>query len=105
MRCFSVMILLTFLATPVAARDDLTLWGCAYLGQRGNVLYLAEAGATSYVKISGQRAPARYTLVEGGQQWTFGNNRIVLMPDGVANYYEGAGAQTSKARFRCKKRG
>ncbi|MDP6376659.1 MAG: hypothetical protein QF921_11670 [Pseudomonadales bacterium] len=82
-----------------------TSWGCAPLGQRGNVVYLVESGNRSYVKISGQRASARYSATESGQEWVFGNNRIVLDPDGLAHYFEGAGSETTKARFRCKKSG
>ena len=85
----------------LSAQSGSTMWGCAPMGQRRNVLYLIDRGARSYVRFSDQRITATLTSDENEQRWSWGSNSITLDADHVASYYE---AGTLKARFKCKVR-
>ena len=98
-RCFSVLLALA-VSVPAFPVEGITLWGCAQGGERRNVLYLADRGTGSYVKVGTQRVPARLTEEEEERRWTFGSNHISLDRDGLAEYYENG---TLKGRFRCRK--
>ena len=89
-------------AKAVLGVDD--MWGCALLGERRSVLYLADRGSRSYIKFSGQRAPATLSGQDGGRTWLWGGNRVTLAEDGLASYYEN-NASEPKALFRCKPMG
>ena len=39
----------------LSAQSGSTMWGCAPMGERRNVLYLIDRGARSYVRFSDQR--------------------------------------------------
>lgn len=75
------------------------MWGCAPEGERRSVLYLADRGARSYVKLGTQRVPARVAQTESGRTWSFGTTSIELGADEHAQYLEGG---TLKQRFKCK---
>jgi hypothetical protein len=85
---------------PVSAASGGEMWGCAPVGERRNILYLADQGSRSYVKFSGQRIPARVTADASEKRWTWGANAMALGADDFARYYEG---DTLKAQFKCKK--
>ena len=87
------------LSLPAVATEDLTLWGCKQGGERRNVLYLADRGEASYVKVGAQRVDARLSIEDGERRWTFGSNHVSLAADGLAEYYEG---DVLKGRFRCQ---
>jgi hypothetical protein len=91
--------LLLALPAPAAAAPGAAMWGCAPVGERRNILYLADQGSRSYVKFSGQRIPARLTATESEKRWTWGANAMALAPDNLVSYYEG---DVVKAQFRCK---
>jgi len=93
------LVLALVLAAPALPSEGLTLWSCAQ-GDRRNVLYLADRGASSYVKVGSQRVDARITTEGDNRRWTFGSNYVVLKPDGLAEYYERG---TLKGSFRCRK--
>ena len=79
------------------------MWGCTPVGERRNILYLADQGSRSYVKFSGQRIPARFTSEASDvseRRWTWGANAMVLDADNFVRYLEG---DTVKAQFKCKK--
>jgi len=76
------------------------MWGCAAVGERRTILYLAEQGAGSYIKFSGQRIPATVTSNESEKRWTWGSNAMVLDADDFVRYYEG---DQLMAQFKCKK--
>lgn len=97
-RTLTVFVALVISAPALPAEDN-TLWGCAQ-GERRNVLYLADRGAASYVKVGRQRVPATVSDGEDGRRWTFGRNHISLQADGLADYYED---DVLKGRFRCRK--
>jgi len=93
-------LVLSYSACETAhATESITLWGCAQGGERRNVLYLADRGSASYVKVGAQRITARLTASDGERRWTFGPNHISLKPDGLAEYFEG---DTLKGQFRCR---
>lgn len=94
------MLLALALSSPAFATEDLTLWGCSQGGERRNVLYLADRGTGSYVKVGAQRVDARLSTDDGERRWTFGPNHITLDEDGLAEYFEGDSLQ---GRFRCRK--
>ena len=96
-----VLAALTWLAVsaPAYPAEDVSMWGCAHFGQRQKILILADRGARSYVKFSGQRVAAVFSATDAGQRWKFGANAVVLTGELVAEYYE-KGAL--KARFKCK---
>lgn len=87
------------LSVPALPAEDITMWGCAQGTERRNVLYLADRGTGSYVKVGTQRIAAQLTEADEERRWTFGANHIALDPDGLAEYYEGG---TLKGRFRCR---
>jgi hypothetical protein len=89
------------LSAPATATEGITMWGCAQGGERRAVLYLADRGSQSYVKLGQQRIPAELRIDQTEHRWTFGANHVSLTPDGVAEYYERG---TLKARFRCRQR-
>lgn len=95
---FAVVVLAA--PAPALATEGITMWGCAQGGERRNILYLADRGSQSYVKLGTQRIPADLTVTDAEQRWTFGANHISLDPDGIASYVEGGAV---KARFRCRK--
>jgi len=95
---FLAPLLLALLASAAAAPGTV-MWGCAPVGERRNILYLADQGPRSYVKFSGQRIPARLTATESGKRWSWGANAMALAPDNLVSYYEG---DVVKAQFRCK---
>ena len=99
LRAIILAVVLTH-ANAVLGVDEF-MWGCALIGERRSVLYLADRGSRSYIKFAGQRIPASLTAQEGSRTWTWGSNRVTLAGDGLANYYEG-NASEPKARFRCK---
>ncbi len=88
-------------SAPTHPADDFVMWGCAPVGQRQKILYLADRGSRSYVKFSGQRIPATLTATEADQRWEWGANAIVLTQDGFAEYHERG---SMKARFKCESR-
>ena len=90
------LLLVAELAVPI---EGIAMWGCAPEGQRRSVLYLADRGTRSYVKIGDQRASARITMADSQRTWTFGNTTVVLKEDGSADYLESG---TLKAQFKCK---
>lgn len=100
MQRMTTMLLALALSSPASAIEDITLWGCSQGGERRNVLYLADRGTGSYVKVGAQRINARISTGDGETRWTFGPNHISLAPDGLAEYFEG---DTLKGRFRCRK--
>ncbi len=87
-------------SAPAYSAQDMEMWGCAPLGERRTVLYIVDRGSRSYVKVGGQRAPARVTIEEAGKRWAWGNNAIVLLANSRADYYEGGEV---KGRFQCKR--
>lgn len=88
-------------ATPTSsAADGTAMWGCAAVGERRNILYLADQGRGSYIKFSGQRIAATLTSDDSAMRWTWGSNAMVLDTDDYATYYEG---DTVKAQFKCRK--
>ncbi len=93
------MLLALALTSPASATENLTLWGCAQGGERRNVLYLADRGTGSYVKVGPQRVDARLSVSDEVRRWDFGSNHISLDPDGLAEYFEG---DTLKGKFRCR---
>lgn len=93
------MLLALALSMPASAAENMTLWGCAQGGERRNVLYLADRGTGSYVKVGAQRVNARLTVSDEERRWTFGANHISLKPDGLAEYFEG---NELKGQFRCR---
>ena len=94
-------ILLVLLAASVPAHttEGISMWGCAPVGERRNVLFLAERGSTSYVKFSEQRIPSTVTTTDSAKQWSFGANSVVLGADGNATYHERGEV---KSRFKCR---
>ena len=79
--------------------EDVSMWGCAPGGERRSVLVLADRGAGSYIKFSGQRINAALSSEGPVRKWSFGRNHFVLTEDLIAEYYE-QGAL--KARFKCR---
>ena len=106
MHRITTMLLALVSSTPAlpaeSPAESSILWGCAQGGERRNVLYLADRGMDSYVKVGTQRVDAILTVGNGEQRWTFGPNHISLKPDGLAEYFE-RGAL--KGRFRCREMG
>lgn len=98
MRAVSVLLALA-LSAPAMATEGITMWGCAQGGERRTVLYLADRGSQSYVKLGEQRIPADLQASDAEQRWTFGPNHISLVDSGIAEYYERG---TLKAKFRCR---
>ena len=98
-RILAISILLAA-AVPAGSTEGIIMWGCAPGGERRNVLYLADRGSQSYVKMGSQRIPANLTRSESEQRWTFGSNYISLSADQVATYHERGAV---KAKFRCRK--
>ncbi len=80
------------------------MWGCAPVGTRRNVLYLADWGARSYVKIQGQRVPATCRIEGSARRWDWGGgtSSVVLSDDGRANYFKGGDMENSQGVFQCK---
>lgn len=99
-RTIFVLVVLA-LSAPAVATEGITMWGCAQGGERRSVLYLADRGSQSYVKLGEQRIPAELRVSDAEHRWTFGPNHISLTPDGIAEYYERG---TLKAKFRCRQR-
>ena len=95
---------LVFLAlaspAPTSSAQSGEMWGCAPVGERRNILYLADQGSRSYVKFSGQRIPARLSSEASERRWSWGANAMVLDADNFVRYLEG---DTVKAQFKCKK--
>ena len=89
-----------------AVADDaqIEMWGCAPVGERRNVLYLADWGARSYVKIQNQRVPATCRTQGSERRWDWGGgaNTVVLSDDGLAHYYKGGDMENPQGTFRCK---
>jgi len=83
-----------------SAADSTAMWGCAPVGERRTILYLADQGAGSYIKFSGQRIAAAVTSTETEKRWTWGSNAMVLDADEFVRYYEG---DQLMAQFKCKK--
>ena len=94
-----IVFALLAVAAPTHPAEGMSMWGCAPVGQRQKVLYLADRGSRSYVKFSGQRIPATLSTTDSGQKWTFGANAIVLTEDSFAEYFE---RESMKARFKCE---
>ena len=95
-----LLFVLFAVSAPTRSAEDMEMWGCAPLGERRTALYIVDRGSRSYVKVGGQRAPARVTVDEAGKRWAWGNNAIVLLANSRADYYEGGEV---KARFQCKR--
>lgn len=87
------------LSSSAIASESITLWGCTQGGERRNVLYLADRGAASYVKVGAQRVDASLSISDEEHRWTFGTNHISLTPDGLAEYFEDG---VLKGQFRCR---
>ena len=99
----SVSLLFLALALPRlthSAESGSEMWGCAPVGERRNILYLADQGSRSYIKFSGQRIPARVASDETEKRWSWGANAMALDADDFVRYYEG---DTVMAQFKCKK--
>ena len=99
----STLLVFLALAPPgsaAGAESSVTMWGCAPVGERRNVLYLTDRGARSYIKFGGQRIPATLTNTVTETRWTWGSNSVALGEDNFVRYYEG---ETVKAQFKCKK--
>ncbi len=94
-----IVFALLAVSAPARPAEDFTMWGCAPVGQRQKILYLADRGSRSYIKFSGQRIPATLTATDAEQRWDFGANAIVLTKDGFAAYLERG---SLKARFKCQ---
>ena len=99
MKGIMILVPALVLSTAAFATEDLTLWGCKQGGERRNVLYLADRGTDSYVKVGPQRVDAQLSTDDGERRWTFGSNHVSLAADGLAEYYEG---DVLKGRFRCQ---
>lgn len=97
----AVILAVIFIPANAVLGVDENMWGCAPLGERRTLLYLVNRGGRSYIKFSGQRAPATMTSEAGKRTWAWGTNRVTLAEDSLANYYEG-NATEPKAVFRCK---
>ena len=99
MKRTAIAFALLGLSVPVVATEGIAMWGCAPEGQRRSVLYLADRGTRSYVKLGDQRVTARVTIADSQRTWSFGNTLIVLKADNVADYLEGGALKT---QFKCK---
>lgn len=97
-----VAVALTVSMAPVTASESAHTYGCAYPGQRGNVLVLVNRPGSSSVKMGGQRVPATHSSDNGEQTWSWSGNAVVLGADGVARYFQGSGRETPTGTFRCK---
>jgi len=96
------------IVAPESTGSESVMWGCALPGQRGNVLYLMDAGSRSYVKFASQRIPAEHVGIDATHRWQWGGakgNSVELLPDGLAAYYEAGDTSAPKQRFRCKQMG
>lgn len=94
-----ILLVLLAASVPAYTTEGISMWGCAPVGERRNILFLAERGSDSYVKFSGQRIPSTVTTTDSGKQWSFGANAIVLGAGGIAIYHERGEV---KARFKCR---
>lgn len=99
MNRIATVVVALVLAAPALSSEDIKMWGCSQ-GDRRNVLYLADRGRSSYVKVGRQRVNARVAPDDDATKWTFGSNYVLLHPDGQAEYFE-SGAH--KGDFRCHK--
>ncbi|MCZ6644240.1 MAG: hypothetical protein O7F71_21905 [Gammaproteobacteria bacterium] len=95
-----LMFVLLAVAVPAHSAQDMEMWGCAPLGERRTVLFIVDRGSRSYVKVGGQRAPARVAVEDGGKRWSWGGNSILLLENSRADYYESGEV---KGRFQCKR--
>ncbi len=100
MRRTVIVFVALALSAPAFPTEGITMWGCAPGGERRNILYLADRGAQSYIKFSGQRITATHTVDASNQIWKFGANHIVLTSDLIAEYFERG---ELKARFKCRR--
>ncbi|MEE8043018.1 MAG: hypothetical protein V3T15_09505 [Pseudomonadales bacterium] len=99
------MLAALFAFAPPTYGDDqqMEMWGCAPPGQRRTVLHLADWGSRSYVKIQGQRVPAKCSREGTDRRWDWGGgNLLVLSEDGLANYYQGGDTTNPAGMFRCR---
>jgi hypothetical protein len=100
MNRIAIVVVSLVLAVPAVPSEGSTLWGCSQ-GDRRNVLYLADRGRSSYVKVGRQRVDATVTSGDDDTtKWTFGSNYVLLHADGQAEYFENG---THKGDFRCHK--
>jgi len=100
MNRIAIVVVALALAAPAVPSEGITMWGCSQ-GDRRNVLYLADRGRSSYVKVGSQRVDARVAPADDdATKWTFGSNYVLLHPDGQAEYFENG---THKGDFRCHK--
>ena len=99
MQRMALVVALAGLSVPAFATEGIAMWGCAPEGQRRSVLYLADRGSRSYVKLGDQRVAAQITMTGDERAWTFGHTSVVLQADGSADYIEGGAV---KSHFTCK---
>jgi hypothetical protein len=99
MKRILVTLMWLVVAAPASPAEGDFMWGCAPFGQRQKVLFLADRGSRSYVKLSGQRVNATVSRTDAEIRWTFGANAVVLTSELVAEYHERG---TLKAKFKCK---
>ncbi len=79
--------------------EGISMWGCAPEGERRSVLYLADRGARSYVKLGAQRVPASVHRQDGRRTWSFSTTSIVLDEQEMADYLQDG---VLVGRFKCK---
>lgn len=101
--CVSILTMLFAFSPPTYGDDEqMEMWGCAHPGQRRTVLHLADWGSRSYVKIQGQRVPAKCTLEGTDRRWDWRGGFLILSEDGIANYFQGGDTTNPVGTFKCR---
>lgn len=99
---------------PAKAETNKTIWSCKAPYTQDNILWLVEWGGKSYVKVFGERLPARYSMQGLAKRWDWGadgkngyNYAVVLEPKLTASYYNFStskdGTANSSATYKCSK--
>lgn len=80
------------------------MWSCAPPGSHRSVLYLADWGTRSYIKIQGQRVPATLSMkgTDRRWQWNEGADAVIMAEDGRAQYFQGGDMKNVAGTFECK---